>query len=277
MTGNETTAPAAALAGLSPRGTRGAKAPSAQAEQPEWATYPLDQHVNVHVAVARVRAEVGAIAKAKMVTQGPARFNFRGIDDVLNALHEPMYRHGVTLVPTKITVVESSERTTKSGGAQTHLLVRVQFRVYGPAGDSYPVSILAEGQDTSDKAASKAMSMAFKYAAIQTFVIPVAAGALDESDQDSTERVGQGPQLPGIEEIHARLRASAADLGLDLETATSRFREVSGNLTMDQFWALPADAVFAFVRTIAGHAERARAAAAAQAPVEAGGDSGGEA
>jgi hypothetical protein len=227
-----------------------------------------DGQPNVHVAIARVAADIGAIAKDQKVQAGPAKFNFRGIDDVLNAIHEPLVNHGVSIVPTGFDVLDQTVGVTKSGGAQQHLMGLVRFRIIGPAGDFIDAAVVAEAQDTSDKAASKMMSMAYKYLAFQTFSIPV-EGALEESDRDSSPREVNhaGPQVT-IEDVHNRIKAAADSLGTDMESITGKFRESHGGLTMEQFYALSVDKVFPFAQQVVSYANQQQAAAASreQAP-----------
>jgi len=219
---------------------------------------------NVHVAIAKVAAAVGHIAKDQQVTSGPARYNFRGIDDVLDTMHGPLADNGVSIVPSGFTIVENTERTTKSGGSQVHLIAIAHYRIIGPAGDYVEAAALAEALDTSDKAASKAMSMAYKYVAFQVFSIPV-RGALDESDRDSTPR--EGPYLesaPGmtLEAVHERLEALASELGTDMEGLTKKFRVAYGDLSMEQFMTLPMEKVYPFASQVQQYAERQRKQAA---------------
>ena len=203
---------------------------------------------NVAVALARVAKDVGAIAKNKQVTSGPARFNFRGIDDVLDTIHEPMAKHGVSFIPNGFTLIDNTVGVTKSGGSQQHLLGVVKFIILGPAGDSIPASVVAEAQDTSDKAASKMMSMAYKYLAFQVLSIPV-QGALDESDSDSTPRAESGSAM-STADLMGTLEKYAAQVGQDLEQITARWRGANGNLTLDAMRALPPDRLYAFVRQV---------------------------
>jgi hypothetical protein len=216
---------------------------------------------HVHIAIARVAADIGAIAKDQKVQAGPAKFNFRGIDDVLNAIHEPLVKHGVSIIPTGFDILDQTVGVTKSGGAQQHLMGLVRFRIIGPAGDFVEAAVVAEAQDTSDKAASKMMSMAYKYLAFQTFSIPV-EGALEESDRESFPREVNhaGPQVT-IEDVHNRLRAAADSLGTDMESLTGKFRESHGNLTLEQFMALPIDKVMPFAQQVVQYAAKQAAAA----------------
>jgi hypothetical protein len=227
------------------------------------AGYPI-----VSVAIARVAADIGAIAKDQKVQAGPAKFNFRGVDDVLNAIHEPLVKHGVSIIPTGFEVLDQTVGVTKSGTAQQHLMGLVKYRIVGPGGDYVEAAVVAEAQDTSDKAASKMMSMAFKYLCFQTFSIPV-EGALEESDRDSSPReVNHGGPQVTIEDVHARLRAASETLGTDMESLTGKFRESHGNLTLEQFWALPIDKVMPFAQQVVQYAAKQSAAAASteQAP-----------
>jgi hypothetical protein len=75
----------------------------------------------------------------------------------------------------------------------THM--RVAFHFYGPAGDNVTATTLGEASDTADKASNKAMSAALKYALMQTFMIPVDAGSLDDGDRDHP--VGQASAADG--------------------------------------------------------------------------------
>lgn len=215
-----------------------------------------DAQPNVHVAIARVAADIGAIAKDQQVTAGPARFKFRGVDDVLNAIHVPLVTHGVSIVPTGFDVLDQTVGVTKSGTAQQHLLGLVRYRIIGPAGDYVDAAILAEAQDTSDKAASKLMSMAYKYLAFQTFSIPI-EGALEESDRDSSPREVNhaGPSVT-IEDVHNRLKAAAESLGTDMESVTGKFRETHGDLTLEQFYALPIGEVMPFAQQVVAYANQ---------------------
>lgn len=216
---------------------------------------------NIHIAISRVAADIGAIAKDQKVQAGPAKFNFRGIDDVLNAIHEPLVAHGVSIIPTGFDVLDQTVGVTKSGGAQQHLMGLVHFRIVGPLGDYVEAAVVAEAQDTSDKAASKMMSMAYKYLAFQTFSIPV-EGAMEESDRDSSPReVNQAGPRVTMDDIRGRIEGAAASLGTDVESVTGKFRTDNGGLTMEQMWDLPVDKVYGFARQLVQYAKQQEQAA----------------
>jgi hypothetical protein len=69
-----------------------------------------------------------------------------------------------------------------------------------------------------------------------------------------------GPQVT-IEDVHNRLRAAADSLGTDMESLTGKFRESHGNLTLEQFMALPIDKVMPFAQQVVQYAAKQAAAA----------------
>lgn len=137
----------------------------------------------VHQALVAASQAVGAIGKDRENTQ--QNFKFRGVDDVMNALHRPLADNGVVIAPE---VIDQEWGTWQYGndkklGVACRLTIR--YNVFGPGGDRLepaPVFV-GEARDTADKAASKAMSTAYKYLAFQLFCIPVAGQ--DEADRDS--------------------------------------------------------------------------------------------
>jgi hypothetical protein len=138
----------------------------------------MSDKATIFEALAAVMADVSSIGKNSRNQQ--QNYNFRGIDDVQNALHGPFSKHGVVILPD---VVErlSETRETKSGGVMNVVHLHVAFTFYGPAGDSIRATVWGEAQDSADKATNKAMSAALKYALLQVFMIPTQ----DQQDADA--------------------------------------------------------------------------------------------
>lgn len=139
----------------------------------------------LHEALAKAIADCGEGISKDRKAQG---YNFRGIDQALNFLNPVMARHGLALVPHAVLDEQVIERTTKNGGAMYFARAKVEFRLYHVSGDFLPVMVWTEAMDTSDKALNKVMSVAWKYAAIQTFCIPV-----EDVADESTERQDMEP------------------------------------------------------------------------------------
>ena len=129
-----------------------------------------------------VMRDVGAIGKNQ--TNDFHKYQFRGIEDVMNGLHGPMVRHGVFVLPE---VLESATEWTwdQKGKPQRVVSLRVAFHFYGEAGDCVTAVAQGEAFTNDDKAANQAMSAAFKYAMLQSFCIPTQD--MGDADRSSPE------------------------------------------------------------------------------------------
>lgn len=137
----------------------------------------MAEQMTVHQALSKVMGDVQAVKKdSKNQAQ---RFNFRGIDAVMNAVGPALRKHGVTILPEDVEV-HRSNGTTASGKQTAEVVVKVTYRVYGPAGDSIHGKVAAEAMDFGDKAIAKAMSVAYRTFLLQALTIPT-----DEPDPDS--------------------------------------------------------------------------------------------
>ena len=130
----------------------------------------------IHQLMALVMRDVRDVGKNG--TNSHQGYKFRGVDDFIGALAQPLRDHGVFMM-TEILDFQTSVR-----GKMNAVHMRVAFHFYGPAGDKVTATTLGEASDTADKASNKAMSAALKYALMQTFMIPVDAGSLDDGDRD---------------------------------------------------------------------------------------------
>jgi len=130
-------------------------------------------------AVMRDLAAEG-ISKSRKNTQ--QNYAFRGIDDVYNALSSVLSRHGLVMLP-RILSRTIEERTTQKGGVLFYVTVEAEFDlVASEDGSTHTIRTYGEAMDSADKATNKAMSAAYKYAAMQAFCIPTEG----DNDADST-------------------------------------------------------------------------------------------
>ena len=113
----------------------------------------------------------------KLVTE-LGEFNFRGIDSVVNAVGPALRKHGVTIIPEDVEA-QRTKRTTASGKVTSEVVIKVTYRIYGPAGDSIQGRVAAEATDYGDKATPKAMSVAYRTFLLQALTVPT-----DEPDPD---------------------------------------------------------------------------------------------
>lgn len=123
--------------------------------------------------------KIGPIVKEKRNAQ--QGYNFRGIDDVLNAIHPVFAELQITPVPQ---VLESrrEERTTVKGGNLIYTVLLVAVTFFASDGSSVRAVVQGEAMDSADKSSNKAMSAAFKYACFQVLSIPTE----ETEDADAT-------------------------------------------------------------------------------------------
>lgn len=135
--------------------------------------------MKIHQQLGKILSEVGAITKNRTnQTQG---FKFRGIDDVMNELHDIFSKNNVYIVPE---FVEQSfaEKQTKTGGILTHRVAKFMFRfICSEDGSTVQTFAVGEAMDSGDKSLSKCQSIALKYTLMQMFLIPTE----DKKDPDA--------------------------------------------------------------------------------------------
>jgi hypothetical protein len=133
----------------------------------------------VQAVLIDVMRSVGAVGKSDR--NQAQNFSFRGIDAVLNAVSPALREHGVVVLPTLERYEASTVEVGRNRTSMGHVTVEVTYTFVGPDGDSLACKVPGEAMDSGDKAASKAMSVAFRTALIQALALPT-----DEPDPDST-------------------------------------------------------------------------------------------
>lgn len=145
----------------------------------------------VHEAVAAVRREVGPVGKNQRNTQ--QNFNFRGIDDVVNATSTALAKHGVLVVPAGVTRSRSEVEVGQKRTPMGHVDLQVTYRWYGPRGDYFDAVVPGEAMDSGDKAVSKAMSVAYRIVLLQVLTLPT-----ETTDPDAETYERSEPAPPAV-------------------------------------------------------------------------------
>lgn len=148
---------------------------------------------NIYQAMANVMLDIEAIGKDAINKQ--QGFNYRGIDDVYNVIHPILSKHGIFTTP-KVIESNRTERTTAKGGILAFVTLKIIYKFWCKDGSSVECIVIGEGMDSGDKATAKAMSIAHKYALLQTFSIPTA----ELIDQEADTYQDIQPELTGYEE-----------------------------------------------------------------------------
>lgn len=144
--------------------------------------------VKIYGAINAVMNDMGAIGKDKRNTQ--QGFNYRGVDDVMNALNPLMVKHHLFCVPEVLEQTREA-RTTAKGGALVYSILKMRYTLIAEDGSSIAAVVIGEGMDSGDKASNKAMSVAYKYAMFQIFSIPTEE--MRDPDAESYETMPYTP------------------------------------------------------------------------------------
>jgi len=130
-----------------------------------------------------VMNDAGAVKKSDFNSH--QKFNFRGIDAVINAVSPALRARGVVVFPQLISseyeLVQIGQNRTQMGYAR----IVVKYVFAAPDGSTVETTVPAESMDSGDKATAKAMSVAFRTALLQTLCLPTDEG---DPDLDSFER-----------------------------------------------------------------------------------------
>ena len=203
----------------------------------------MTAELSVHQAWSAVMEDVREIRKAETNTH--QKYQFRGIDAVMNAVGPVFRRHGISCVPARIVDSKHRDFVSKSGTAQHEAIVTVEYRVTGPGGDSFTGEAIGESADSSDKATAQAMSVALRTFLLQGLTMPT-----DDPDPDhnTVDRAAPDPyedqgwdspddraatfadlsaasaKLPG--DLKAKLRGWVTKNGLTATTLTVSHAEV---------------------------------------------------
>lgn len=133
----------------------------------------------IYPAISAVMGEMASEGIGKDSKNQQQGWAFRGIDAVYNALAPKLAHHGIIIL-TRCLSREVTERKTRNGGTLFYVVVDCEFDfVSSEDGSKCTVKTFGEAMDSGDKGTNKAMSIALKYAAFQTFFIPTEVNATD--------------------------------------------------------------------------------------------------
>ncbi len=167
--------------------------------------------MKVYLAIAEVSAKLAQQGISKDRKNDQQGYKFRGIDDVYNALAPLLSSHKLCILPT-VLERDCVERTTAKGTVLFYVTVKVRFDIVSAEdGSKHEITTFGEAMDSGDKATNKAMSAAYKYAAMQAFCIPTEG----DNDADATTHAEVQPKT--IQSVHKPTDGAWDGLSADLQ------------------------------------------------------------
>lgn len=148
---------------------------------------PTDTKNTIYARMAAILDQLPAIGKD---ARNPnLNFNYRSVDAILNELNPLLAKHGVFMLP-EVTELRLDTRPTRNSVANV-AIVTVAYHFTADDGTEVVATAVGEGQDSGDKAVSKAMTMALKTCLGQVFAI-----STDEDPDGETVPVAPAPARP---------------------------------------------------------------------------------
>lgn len=133
----------------------------------------------IYGAIATIMRETKAITKSSRNQQ--QGFMFRGIDAVMNELHDLFANNGVFILP-EVLDYTVSEKVTGKGSILYYTRAKIRFHFVADDASEVCTINVGEAMDSGDKGMNKAMSIALKYALMQMLLIPTE----ESKDPDET-------------------------------------------------------------------------------------------
>lgn len=145
----------------------------------------------IYQKIADVMRDLSAVGKdGKNAQQGYA---FRKIDDVYNALHPIMAKHGIFTNVRVIKAIHREKMESAKGNTGYHQILEIEYTFYAEDSSCISTLVWGEANDWADKVTNKCLSAAHKYALVQVFCIPT----LDLEDADSQTNEATKPKEDG--------------------------------------------------------------------------------
>jgi hypothetical protein len=151
------------------------------------------------------------------------KYNFRGIDDVVNAAN-PVFKTLSILVIPRVRTATYRDVMTVKGNPQREVTVQVVFAFYGPRGDCLEAVVPGESMDSSDKGTAKAMSVALRIALIQVLMLPTK----DLHPDPDSEAPQRGRSVSGSAAQREADQPSRETLLANVLTVSEQVRQLRG-------------------------------------------------
>ena len=189
------------------------------------------KHESLRHAQLSVMEDIASVQKKGRVGDGKYSYTYAGESEIIAQIRPFMLKHGIVMYPVGSTHISTEEYTTNRGSRVSLFLGKRSFAFqHTDSGEVVFVEVFAEASDSGDKRASKAMTLATKYALRELFLIETGDDpdavvlSRDEDNQYYVQRAVTGLEnavsVEQLEEVYTKVQAyEAADFsGSQLES-----------------------------------------------------------
>jgi hypothetical protein len=174
----------------------------------------------INADIAKVMAAVKPVGKDGINNE--QKYPFRKAEDLMNALHRCLSSQGVTIAPYKVETQEDVMVTTGTGKQKNKVALTVTYLLQASDGSFRFAQSRGAGEDYGDKASNKAMTFAFKYFIMETFVIPTK----DMTDGDEeTPAPTVDPLAVELSKATTPEQFAAVSAKMNTETLKTRYKD----------------------------------------------------
>ena len=170
-----------------------AKEKPADAEKAVTTLEGVIRHSSLDEAMLGVMLDVDYVQKQK---SPGLNYSFAGEAAIIGVLHQAMAKHGVTVTPTAVETVVREAYQTAKGGSMNRVILKMTYTfTHALSGDTRQAVSMGEAADSGDKATAKAMTIAFKYALRQSFMLETGDDP-DTTPSAEVQRASTPPTAP---------------------------------------------------------------------------------
>lgn len=126
----------------------------------------------IYEALTAINREVEAIKKDQ--TNQQQGFKYRGIDQVMNELHDLFAKHEVLITSEVLNCNREERINSTTGKPLIWTIIDYKFNFTAKDGSSISSTAVGEAMDSGDKGSNKCISVALKYVLFNMFLIPTA-------------------------------------------------------------------------------------------------------
>ena len=143
---------------------------------------------NIYQRIAAVMQDVQYLVKDDSVEFGKTRYKAISEEKVTSTVRASMIKNGLVMYPFEQAISKEEQITTVN---TRYMLVNVD----NPE-EQIVIASSGQGSDTQDKGSGKAMTYAFKYALLRSFMIPTGEDPDRISSAELDAKQGKKPDLP---------------------------------------------------------------------------------
>lgn len=181
------------------------------------------KHSTLGEAIQAVMQEISYIQKEKSPN---LQYSHASEAAIVGKCHGACAKNGISIVPTNCEQVHRESYKTEKGKSMNLVVVRMSYTmIHAHSADRITIVSMGEGSDVGDKSTAKAITIAYKYALRQAFMLETGNDP-DEVPSSESERKSELDTISA--EDYARCSAAEAkiDQSKDLEELESVWRRI---------------------------------------------------